>query len=72
LRIVSSALSNGTFQLSFPAGNHHGAGDRYAVDASEDLLNWIPLGTNSPADGMFEFNDSSALPFRFYRLRLLP
>jgi hypothetical protein len=72
LRILSSGMSNGTFRLSFPAGDHHGHGAQYAVDASVDLLLWTPLGTNAAANGLLEFNDSTALPYRFYRVRILP
>jgi hypothetical protein len=72
LRIVAGTGTNGNFSLSFPAGNPHGAGERYVVEASEDLLNWAPLTTNSPVNGLFEFNDPSALPYRFYRVRILP
>jgi hypothetical protein len=72
LRILSSGRSNGTFRLSFPAGDHHGHGAQYAVDASVDLLLWTPLGTNTATNGIFEFNDSTALPHRFYRVRILP
>jgi hypothetical protein len=70
LRIASSVFSNGTFRLSFPAGGHHGAGERYVVDASEDLVNWAPVGTNSAVNGFFEFIAPFVLPHRFYRVRL--
>jgi hypothetical protein len=73
LRILSSGVSsNGTFRLSFPAGEHHGHGMQYAIDASVDLQGWTPLGTNTAANGIFEFNDPTALPYRFYRVRILP
>lgn len=72
LRIASSVFSNGTFRLSFPAGSHHGEGERYVVEASQDLLDWEPIETNAPANGRFEFNDASGLPRRFYRMHLHP
>jgi hypothetical protein len=72
LRIIAGTGTNGNFRLSFPAGNPHGAGEQYVVEASEDLLSWASLATNSPVKGFFEFNDPSALPHRFYRVRILP
>ncbi len=72
LRIIAGTETNGNFSLSFSAGGEHGAGERYVVEASEDLFNWGPLATNSPVNGLFEFSDPSALPHRFYRVRVLP
>jgi uncharacterized delta-60 repeat protein len=47
------------------------AGRRYALDASQDLINWTPLGTNTAVGVMLEFTDPGAagLDRRFYRVR---
>jgi DNA-binding beta-propeller fold protein YncE len=41
------------------------------VEASTDLLNWLPIGTNT-ITGTLDFSDpdSSAFPIRLYRARL--
>ncbi len=42
----------------------------YAIEASTNLVDWVPLGT-APANGggLFEFIDTETglFPFRFYR-----
>jgi hypothetical protein len=47
---------------------------RHAIEGSVDLLQWTPLTTNNVVDGTFDFVDTSsaALPFRFYRSRVVP
>ena len=65
LRLASSGMSNGTFRLSFGAVNDQ----RYAVDASGDLINWTPLATNTAVGSSLQFTDTNALPRRFYRAR---
>ena len=44
------------------------------IDASSDLLNWVPLVTNVFPSGCLPFTDpgSTNSPRRFYRARLLP
>ena len=63
----SSYLSNGQFRLNV-AGL---AGYSYVVQASTDLMSWLPIQTN-PAP--FVFVDTSAASYgcRFYRTMLLP
>ena len=41
----------------------------HILRASPDLTNWIPLITNAPVNGRFEFLDTNAavVPSRFYR-----
>jgi hypothetical protein len=68
LQLQTGSLSNGTYRLSFPAVDSY----RYAIDASTDLVTWTPLVTNAPAGGQAEFMDTTGLPYRFYRLRLVP
>jgi hypothetical protein len=63
-------LSNGQFLLRV-----FGVADRrYAVEATSDLLSWIPLRTNRISDGSFDFLDTTATgsPHRFYRAREVP
>ncbi len=68
LRLASGGVSNGVFRLSFGAVN----GERYAIDASADLINWTPLATNTAVGSSIQFPDTNALPHRFYRARPLP
>ncbi len=43
-------------------------GKTYALEASTDLVNWLPLQTNSAADCAMEFLDAASPPSRrFYR-----
>ncbi len=51
-----------------------GDGFRYAVDASTDLVGWLPVGTNTVSGGFADYTDSGAAgqPFRFYRGRWVP
>jgi len=51
------------------------AGRTYVVQASTDMINWVPILTNStPASGLLQFIDSKATnyPARFYRTVLEP
>jgi uncharacterized repeat protein (TIGR03806 family) len=45
----------------------------YRIEASADLLGWIPRWTNAPTRGVLEFTEpDGAAPFRFYRARIWP
>jgi hypothetical protein len=50
------------------------AGQAVAVDCSSNLLNWLPLQTNTLGSGPFYFSDPAAKaePRRFYRARIVP
>ena len=64
-------LSSGHFEFDFQGD----AGAKYAVDASTNLIHWIPLQTNAlPNSGTFHIQDpgSSAEGYRFYRGRIIP
>ncbi|MBI4323995.1 MAG: hypothetical protein HY674_01900, partial [Chloroflexi bacterium] len=43
----------------------------YVLEASTNLVDWLPIYTNSAGPGAFDFADpaSLALPLRFYRAR---
>ena len=59
--------ANGTFQFTVNGQN----GQEYIVQASTNLLNWLPAYTNpSPFVSPFTFTDSNmtANPDRFYRV----
>lgn len=45
------------------------ANQRYAVEASSNLVDWFPISTNTAATGQFLFQDSHTtnFPCRFYR-----
>ena len=50
------------------------AGQVVVVEGSTNLLNWLPLQTNTLGSGPFYFSDpaTSAFPWRFYRARARP
>jgi fibronectin type 3 domain-containing protein len=57
---------SGQFSLQF-AGTD---GQYYVVETSSDLVNWIPVYTNTPSAGVFTFTDANATDAaRFYRVR---
>ena len=49
-------------------------GRRFAIETSTNLVGWLPVLTNSTADGFFLFRDAptSGSNERFYRARLMP
>jgi len=66
LRLQSGVrLANGTFRMLLSGGSVSNA----VVQASSNLLNWLPIFTNPAALGPREFTDfgASNYPFRFYR-----
>jgi hypothetical protein len=68
--IVSNTLfSSNTFQFSFQTRSN----TTWRIDASTDLLNWLPILTNAAgSDGTLQFTDFLAtnFPLRFYRVVL--
>jgi uncharacterized repeat protein (TIGR01451 family) len=67
----ATVMSDGNFQLTLTGQS----GSTYRIDASSDLITWIPVKTNIAAvDGKFQFTDSAATNFnpRFYRAVRLP
>ena len=65
---VASALTPAgfSFQLSAPLGS------QLVIEASSDLVHWIPIATNSAPDGTVSCTDPAALNFpgRYYRARI--
>jgi hypothetical protein len=49
------------------------AGQRQVIEVSSDLLNWVPLATNSSGTNLFQFVEGSARKIRqrFYRAAVL-
>lgn len=63
-RISSFGLANGGFQLEFAGA----AGSNYVIEASSDLVTWVPLVTNDAPNGLLDFCDTNiSLSGRFYR-----
>ena len=58
--------SNGTFRLTITSPSYS-----TIIQASTNLVNWVPVYTNMPP---FTFTDSnvSSYPYRFYRAVLGP
>jgi hypothetical protein len=50
------------------------ANQTYVLQASSDLVNWVPINTNVPPSTPFTLNDPNAsnFPRRFYRAILMP
>jgi uncharacterized repeat protein (TIGR03806 family) len=45
----------------------------YRIEASTNLIDWLPRWTNAPTRGVLEFTEpDGAAPFRFYRARIWP
>jgi len=60
-------LSGQPFQLGFAGA----AGGNYVLDASTDLVTWVPISTNTATTNAFNLFDPDAtnFPFRFYRVQ---
>jgi hypothetical protein len=59
---------NGEFQLTI-AGQ---AGQQYAIEVSEDLVNWNELTTVTNQDGITQISAPTSATVQFYRAKLLP
>ena len=70
-RLISPTLIPGA---AFQFGVVGATNQTCVIEASSDLLNWVPLATNSSASGSFTFSDATAanLAARFYRVAALP
>ena len=60
--------SGGPFEFKLMAFT----GRRFAIETSTNLVDWLPVFTNSTADGFFLFRDAPTSNERFYRARLVP
>ena len=62
--------AGGTLQVQFSGSD----GSAYVVQTSSNLLDWIPVNTNYPVNGAFNFADNPppGSPRWFYRSALLP
>jgi uncharacterized repeat protein (TIGR03806 family) len=65
-QFLAAGQSNGVFQMQFGGVT----GSNYVLQGSTNLMNWIPLVTNSASANTVNFADpqSSNLPLRFYRV----
>jgi hypothetical protein len=67
MRLTSPAwLGDHTFQFQLSGG----AGREFVIQASNDLVSWVPMATNwFPSDGRFSITDPAATNYsrRFYR-----
>ena len=61
-------LDNGSFQATLNGQ----PGRTYVIEASSDLLNWAPIGTNTLRGTTWDFVDSNAAASKFYRGVLRP
>jgi hypothetical protein len=68
--IGTLSLTNGVVSLQFSGSDAY----RYELQESTDLVNWIPISTNSPVQGSFNVSLPSVpnSPETFYRSVLLP
>jgi PA14 domain/Chitobiase/beta-hexosaminidase C-terminal domain len=62
---AGSLLPNGQFQLGVAGVSNK----TYILQASTNLINWIPLNTNTATTNFFNLTDPAAanFPYRFYR-----
>lgn len=83
LRITAESLRVPPAQMQFLGRTSEGwallrvfgqSGSRWVVNATTNLVNWIPLKTNIISGAYFDFVDTTAagLPRRYYRARLVP
>ncbi|HEX7655239.1 MAG TPA: hypothetical protein VF607_17145, partial [Verrucomicrobiae bacterium] len=62
--------TNGLFQITFTGQT----GSQCVIDVSTNLLNWWPLTTNAPFNGVFNFSDAQTPLFKskYYRATIYP
>lgn len=66
LSLTAWPVTNGQFSLQFTAPDSQS----YVVESSTNLTDWIPVVTNSPANGRFVFLNTNATDSQhFYRIR---
>jgi hypothetical protein len=45
---------------------------RYVLESSADLVNWLPVATNTPAGTVWDVTNAPAAPVKFWRVAWLP
>ena len=60
-------LPNGSFQFTLSASNIN----TYAIEASTNLSNWLPLATGTVSSVSFTDSNAPVFPARAYRARRL-
>jgi len=66
--LSAAAVSSGLFSFSYSAT----PGLAYVVQSSSNLVNWLPLTTNTAAGGTVPFSNPAIHGAEFYRVGLLP
>jgi hypothetical protein len=63
-------LADGRFRLTVTGAAPRGL----VIQASTNLVNWVPLSTNNLVGGRFDYTNSgqTSIPYRFYRASSLP
>jgi len=63
--LTGASFANGQFGLQFAGSDTQS----YVVETSTNLIDWMPVSTNSPSGGQFIFIDTNATdPARYYRV----
>jgi beta-galactosidase len=63
---VSGSQTSGQFSLSFQGQN----GQNYTMETSTNFIDWVPILTNTPINGLLIFTDTNATDSaRFYRVK---
>jgi hypothetical protein len=66
LSVVSDPQNHNQFQFWFLSQDNQS----YVVESSVDMTNWLPVLTNTPVNGRFDFIDVNVSDAqRFYRVR---
>jgi hypothetical protein len=66
--IGSVVFTNGQMLIQFAGYDDY----PYVVEVSTNLVEWAPVSTNYPSNGVFIFSDTPGPRFRCYRSVLLP
>jgi beta-galactosidase len=65
-------LTNGSY-APFSFSSTVQTGQTYVIEASSNLMDWHPVSTNQPANGLLQFTDTnSASSALFYRIKIPP
>lgn len=64
--LAGESVAPGVFRIWFQTTPGHS----YIIEASANLQTWVPIYTNSPPAGVFEYFHTTPEPWRFYRARV--